>query len=197
MTVYIAADIHQQVFRVLLTALSHPGRMCPIDISSIHDNAGELLLATAQCLMDHEVTFAMAAPDFDDLAQEIARSTGAGKVPPQEADYVFVMDAVSNGLAARVKRGTLAYPDTGATIIYQLPTLADSRASAGAHSLSLSLSGPGIHDPRSPEVPGLESRELKLLGQVNHEYPLGVDAFFLFGNRAVMGLPRSTRIEVN
>jgi alpha-D-ribose 1-methylphosphonate 5-triphosphate synthase subunit PhnH len=197
MTVYIAADIHQQVFRVLLSALSNPGRMCPIVINGIHDHAGELLLATAQCLMDHEVTFAMAAPNFAELAQEIAQSTGAGEVPPQEADYVFVMDAVSNGLAARVKRGTLAYPDTGATIIYQLPALADSRASAGPLSPSLSLSGPGIRDTCSPEIPGLEIRELKLLGEVNHAYPQGVDAFFLFGNRAVMGLPRSTRIEVN
>ena len=197
MTNRFTADTHQQLFRVLITALSHPGRVCPVDISGIYEGSGELLLATAQCLMDHEVTFAMAGPDFADLAQKISHRSGAVEVELQKADYLFVMKALSNGLATQAKRGTIEYPDTGATIIYQLPPISEGRARTGPPMPSVSFSGPGIRTACSPETPGLEIRELILLGQANHEYPLGVDAFFLFGNQAIMGLPRSTRIEVN
>lgn len=197
MTLHSATETNQQLFRVLLTALSHPGQLCPVDITGIHDATAGLLLAAAQCLMDHEVAFAVAGSARSDLAGQISRSTGAAQVAPEVADFLVVTDASSKGLAARARRGTHDYPDTGATIIYQLSPLLNDHADAGPSSPAVALSGPGIRTTRAPEMPGLDTRELILLGQINDEYPLGVDAFFLSGNRALMGLPRSTRIEVN
>jgi alpha-D-ribose 1-methylphosphonate 5-triphosphate synthase subunit PhnH len=43
---------------------------------------------------------------------------------------------------------------------------------------------------------GIAIEEFQELMAVNADYPLGVDAFFVRPSGEVMGLPRSTRIQV-
>ena len=48
----------------------------------------------------------------------------------------------------------------------------------------------------APEMGGIAIEEFQELMAVNADYPLGVDAFFVRPSGEVMGLPRSTRIQV-
>jgi alpha-D-ribose 1-methylphosphonate 5-triphosphate synthase subunit PhnH len=43
---------------------------------------------------------------------------------------------------------------------------------------------------------GIPAPELQALSEVNADYPLGVDAFFVRPSGEVMAIPRSTRIQV-
>ena len=45
-------------------------------------------------------------------------------------------------------------------------------------------------------MPGVPPAEFQALMTVNADYPLGVDALFVRPGGELMGLPRSTRIQV-
>ncbi len=45
-------------------------------------------------------------------------------------------------------------------------------------------------------MPGVPLAEFEQLMSVNADYPLGVDVFFVRPGGELMGLPRSTRIQV-
>jgi alpha-D-ribose 1-methylphosphonate 5-triphosphate synthase subunit PhnH len=86
-----------------------------------------------------------------------------------------------------MKRGTLEYPDGGATLVYLIEEIAGE---GGATELS----GPGVNGTASPLFIGLAASELMGLREINAEYPLGVDAMFLDTNGRIACIPRSTRI---
>jgi alpha-D-ribose 1-methylphosphonate 5-triphosphate synthase subunit PhnH len=88
----------------------------------------------------------------------------------------------------RLRTGSADYPDSSATLVY----LVDSLAATGG---DLTWKGPGIPGSVSPEVKGLARDEWHALQLANSSYPIGLDAFFLDRTGQVMALPRSTRIE--
>jgi phosphonate C-P lyase system protein PhnH len=145
--------------------------------------------------MDHEVTFALSDGWDDALHRELAQRTGAHSTNWEQADFVFIAGGTSAGRAATAKRGSLAYPDEGATLVYCVPALTEAGTEEKAHQRTR-LSGPGIEHPGSPGLAGLSMAEYDLLQAVNADYPIGVDAFVVQGNQYIMGLPRSTYIEV-
>ncbi|MGB5985971.1 MAG: phosphonate C-P lyase system protein PhnH, partial [Desulfobacterales bacterium] len=181
---------------VLLAALSHPGRLYPVEVPDSEGLPGDLLLSVAATLLDHEVTFALTQPLRASLANAIRRCSGAAQTVPERADFIFVEGASSNNQIAAAKRGTSLYPDDGATAVYQVPASHTSDPQS-ARATGVTLSGPGIPAPSNPLSLPLDIEELILLSTINADYPMGVDAFILQGNRAVMGLPRSTRITVD
>ncbi|MEO1318815.1 MAG: phosphonate C-P lyase system protein PhnH, partial [Pseudomonadota bacterium] len=81
--------------------------------------------------------------------------------------------------------GTADYPDRSTTLIVELGALKGGQP--------LSLSGPGINGSVtvSPDLP--EGAVAALAGN-RARFPLGVDLYLTAGE-AVMGLPRSTRVE--
>jgi alpha-D-ribose 1-methylphosphonate 5-triphosphate synthase subunit PhnH len=91
-----------------------------------------------------------------------------------------------------LKRGSLACPEQGATVLYGVELLeGDSYAESG-----LRFSGPGVDGFAEPLIRGLPFKELLYLKKINQEFPLGIDALFVDRKGRLMGLPRSTRIEV-
>ena len=88
------------------------------------------------------------------------------------------------------RRGTLEYPDSGATVIYLVDKLGETGGEADMH-------GPGINGTIRPLISGLDQAELGLLRKTNAEFPLGLDALFLDTDGRIMCIPRSTRIGVN
>lgn len=193
-------DVHQNdplqaLFRLLLNAMSCPGVGHNIRLEH-HGEHDTLLLQTAQCLIDHEITFHLLGEHPQGLAQSIAVSTGAMDAELLHADFIFIAGDSSNGQAGKVKRGTLAYPDQGATLIYQLPSAPPTTLKTDRLE-NVVLTGPGIRNSAFPPVAGLKVEEFALLRDINAEYPLGVDTFIIWGNAHIMAIPRSTSIEVN
>jgi alpha-D-ribose 1-methylphosphonate 5-triphosphate synthase subunit PhnH len=187
----VAANEHlqtQEAFRILLQALSRPGEILPFTPAD-RDAALPVLLQT---LLDHEVNFQVIGPDRDLLAPMIADLTGSRLTEAATADFLIVTQGSSQGAILAAKRGTLEYPDQGATVIYLVAGLGGQQQDA----LRLKLRGPGVATARQVLISGLQAEEILALRKVNEEFPLGVDCFFLDQEGRVMGLPRSIILEV-
>ncbi|UCI31703.1 phosphonate C-P lyase system protein PhnH [Mesorhizobium sp. B4-1-4] len=163
-------------FEEMMWALSRPGFVRTLP------SGGWAVMA--ESLLDRECSFhVMNDPDF---AQSLARS-GARAVSIDAADYVFTTIETENKVAAlsSLRIGTLAYPDEAATLIALV------RFGFGQ---GLRLTGPGIKDSVTIALDGVDPSFWRMRAKAIR-YPLGFDVYLVDGDD-VIGLPRSTRIEV-
>lgn len=172
----IADSRTNATFEEIMWALSRPGLVRTLP------SAG--LAAIGECLLDAECSFAVV--DDAEFARALSK-TRARSVPLQEADYVFATaDTPEKTLEfAKLRIGTLNYPDHAATLF--IP----ARFGFGAR---LMLTGPGIKDRVTIAMDGIDPSFWRVRAQAVR-YPLGWDVYLVDGDR-VIGLPRSTRIEV-
>lgn len=162
-------------FGALMWALSRPG--------TVQDLPSDDPTLIAEALIDRECRVWCADPV---LSTRIARF-GAQLVPVALADHVFLplADMAALDLVAQVPVGSELYPDAGATII----------APAGfGQGQRLCLTGPGIETKAVIALDGIDPGFWPLRS-ARCRYPIGFDLFLTCGAQ-VMGLPRSTRIEV-
>ncbi|WP_234685115.1 phosphonate C-P lyase system protein PhnH [Bradyrhizobium monzae] len=163
-------------FEEIMWALSRPGLVRTLP------SAG--LAAIGESLLDAECSFAVV--DDAEFARVLSKN-GARSAPMQEADYVFATadTAEKTSQFAKLRIGSLNYPDHAATLF--IP----ARFGLGAR---LMLSGPGIKDGVTVAVDGIDPSFWRVRAQAVR-YPLGWDVYLVDGDH-VIGLPRSTRIEV-
>jgi alpha-D-ribose 1-methylphosphonate 5-triphosphate synthase subunit PhnH len=194
-------------FRVILQGMSHPGKTYALSgpptpssdtgTSSLSypgkkaalpnlPGAETGVIEILGCLIDNEVSFAVIGDK--DMEKAISRHTDSLPVSAEEADFIIVRQGTTRGNLANFKRGSLEYPDTGATVIYLVEAL--------SQATGVVLSGSGINGTVSLQITGLDPSELQLLRQVNSEFPLGVDAIFLDQSGHIACIPRSSRIGV-
>ncbi|MGZ9720539.1 phosphonate C-P lyase system protein PhnH [Rhizobium miluonense] len=163
-------------FEDLMWALSRPGQ--PRDMS------GEGFWGLAESLLDRECSFHC---EDDASLSVLLAATGARPTPLTEADYVFAaIDAPAKVKAlASLRIGSLAYPDDAATLFVP------ARFGAGQR---LRLSGPGIKDSVTIDIDGVDPAFWQMRAKAIR-YPLGWDLYLVDGKR-LLGIPRSTKIEV-
>ena len=161
-------------FEALMWALSRPG-----SVQSLPESG---MAGIAEALLDRECrVFCKDAA----LAGRVA-SFGAALVPVAMADHCFMSPegARALDLLAQVQVGSALYPDAGTTVV----------ANAGfGTGQRLRLTGPGIDtftDIALSVAPAFWSLRAELC-----RYPAGFDLFLICGAQ-VIGLPRSTTIEV-
>lgn len=179
----------QETFRMLLDAMSHPGRIC----RSAEPPGEDPLLVLARSILDREVSFNVLPASRTDLQQAIWVQTRARISDPERADFLFVARAGSDGFIRRVKRGTAEYPDRSTTVIYHAHALAEG----GSNGASVSLRMPGVPERLTVEIHGIPASEFRLLHEVNSAYPLGVDTVFVDNAGGVLCIPRYVVIEVH
>jgi phosphonate C-P lyase system protein PhnH len=184
--------LQQQIFRVLLRAMSRPGLRCALPVNG-EGGSVELLRAVLETLLDIEVTFALAGGGQSLSEQEITRWTHARASAVEEADFLVVHGAESGGLLDLLKRGRLDAPDRSATVIFLMPEAAIRKDPAAA----VRFSGPGVDPEQSSTavLSGVPRREFSAIRKANADYPCGIDCFFLYPDGAVVGLPRSVTVE--
>jgi alpha-D-ribose 1-methylphosphonate 5-triphosphate synthase subunit PhnH len=184
----------QKNYRRLLQALSRPGRIVRLEApDGLSPHAAAT--AVAECLLDPEVAFCVSGNGGAQALQAaIAAATGARSAPLEAADFVFFTGAGCREGVRRARRGRPESPEEGATLVY----CTDPQPARVSERFRVRLTGPGISGPGgiAPEMHGIPVEEFQELMSVNADYPLGVDAFFLRPGGEVMGLPRSTRIQV-
>ncbi len=173
------------IFRIILKGMSHPGKVYRLPVFTGGEHSVADLLG---CLMDNEVSFAVI--DDRDLETVLARHTNSSQVSSEDADYIIVRNGTTRGKLAGFKRGSLEYPDTGATIVYLVDDLSEGKG-------GIVLSGPGVKGTVFLRITGIDPGELQLLSEINSEFPLGVDAIFLDRGWNIACIPRSSRIGVN
>lgn len=157
-------------FAALMWALARPGR--------VRDLPEPGMAGIARALCDRECR---VHADDPGLAAVLA-ATDAAAVPAEKADHVF---AETPPDLTRLAAGSALDPDDGATVV--LP------AGLG-RGTALRLTGPGIEDEAVVHVDGPEPAFWAGRAAACR-YPAGVELFLVDGAR-VMGLPRSTQIEV-
>jgi len=181
--------IHQDhaTFRAVLQAMSHPGTPCRLPAQESMTGEHAKLIQLLSCLMDNEVSFSIVGDDCGRLAADLVQHTGSPRADISESDFVIAVRGTTDGLLSRIKRGTLEYPDGGATLVYLVDDIAGEGGTA-------ELSGPGVNGTLRPLFTGLSAPELSGLREINAEYPLGVDAMFLDTDGRIACIPRSSRI---
>jgi|SRR5579871_4491209 len=172
----------QKVFRLLLDAMSYPGRVFDIG-NAIDESPAELGIAA--CLIDDRVTFADPDGRLDPRERGMLRSTC---VAPELADYIL-HDASCPPLPEYAPRlGDIYRPDDSATLVL-------SGTAVGDGPLALILEGPGIEQQVELRLDGFDSRWFIARERWVSNFPQGVD-IFLCDRRRVAALPRTCRLSV-
>lgn len=186
-----AAFDSNAVFRVLLDAMSRPGRIydLPLSIAS-PDGLNATTTATLLAMADMDTTIWMSpscatkaatdhlkfhcgCPITDDVKQ------ADFAVAPGNDDLSFITD---------LPVGNAEYPDQSATLILMVDEISDAP--------SLTLKGPGIKDTHSLSISGLPASFHAWRAENHHLFPCGVDVIFASPTQ-IAALSRTTRIEVN
>ena len=162
-----------EAFDALLWSLSRPGQVRTLP------TAGETALISA--LLDREC----AASCDDSLLIPAIMQTGAAVADIAMADHVFLGQSANPARLKGVRLGSDLYPDDGATVIV--------RGQIGS-GRGLTLKGPGVDGALDIQLDGI-SAEFWQTRKTLIRYPMGFDLFVLDGSK-VMGLPRSTNVEV-
>lgn len=166
-------------FEALMWALARPG--------SVQTLPAPGFATVAEVLLDRECRVFTA----DAALARFVVSLGSASVPVAQADHCFLSLADAGGLALlqQVSVGSALYPDAGATV------LAQAEFGPGqTEGQRLRLRGPGIETATEIRLGGL-APGLWPLRAARCRYPAGFDLFLLCGAQ-VIGLPRSTQIEV-
>lgn len=188
----------QQVFRVVLDALSRPGRtfsLTNIDLE-VPASLGKCRALVARTLLDHNTSFHIA--DANQLAEEYIRRTTSSRVAAiEEAEFVFLNGTSPAYLAELPSSGDLLYPETAATLLLQVAEVSQDPLE---ECLELRITGPGVETIQSVYVSGLDRDLIRTIASRNVEYPLGLDTLlccdFSVGRTCVVGLPRTAAIEI-
>lgn len=162
-------------YDALMWALARPGEIQALPCCDF--------AVLAETLVDRECqVFACDAA----LAARIA-VTGAYLAETDQADHAFLALDTPAGVAAlgQLPTGSHLYPDEGATVF--------ASAAIGTGRL-LRLSGPGIETTVDIRIGGL-CDEVWAIRRARCLYPTGFELFLIDGDK-VLGLPRSTIIEV-
>jgi alpha-D-ribose 1-methylphosphonate 5-triphosphate synthase subunit PhnH len=173
-------------FTALMWALSFPGR-----VRRLPTTGPTAIECIAEALIDLETTY--YTPDRE-LAGRLAL-TGARAAPHSVAKYHFYPKLAGTDAENLVEAptGSFAFPDDSATIVVGGVSVRDV-PSHGQALTRLRLRGPGISGVTELALEGVPP----VLWNVREQairYPLGWD-IFLVGDGAVVGLPRTTVVEV-
>ena len=181
----------QQVFRAVLDAFAHPGRI--VALSSTIEVPAPLSLATAGFLLtlvDRETPLYLA-PAFssDEAVQYVRFHTGAPLVL-RKADAVFAVisadrAAPPDGYLGGFAVGSDAWPDRSATLVIELPSLHGGPRRT--------LRGPGIEDTAEIDVAGLDASFWGEWAANKALFPCGVDVVFAAGAE-LLALPRGIAV---
>lgn len=174
----------QKAFRSIMQAMAQPGLIVTLD--GFGEAPGPLMpaaTATLVTLCDFETSL-WVSPRFLEAAAWLRFQTDA-RVAAEAADAAFgLVEAAELDIAA-FDAGSPAYPDRGATVVVQCPSLTDGPA--------LSLAGPGIAATERFAVAGLPAGFAAQARASRQRFPLGIDLLFACG-ADILALPRSTRI---
>lgn len=179
----------QACFRALLDALAEPGTVRPVaGLVEAPAPLSPVAAAVVATLADFETTIWRGATLRNPAVDAwIAFHTGARLVDdPGEATFALLADVEDRVAWDRFALGTDLDPSTSTTVILQVAGFTD-----GAR---YRLAGPGIETTRDVAVSGAPADLAARRRADQALFPRGID-LVLAGPTAIVGLPRTTRIE--
>ena len=176
----------QTAFRRVLDALSRPGR--PVTLGrSVKGLPLEAAMAHLLLALTDDDT-AVWWQYSDKVAAEWLRfHTGARVASAQcEAAFAVLTDASAMLALETFAQGSMASPETSATLLMEVPSL-----DAGP---AVEWRGPGIQTVQTVRIAGLPDNFWTQWHANHARFPQGVDIVFCCANQA-LGLPRTTRVR--
>lgn len=189
----------QTVFRTLLNALSRPGTIesieTPLPAADAADaaadgtpRAGLAAFAALLALADYATPIWLAQPDAALAAALRFHADAPLAATPRDAAFAYVHEAASLPPLDAFAHGTAESPEQSATVFVRVDSLTGGTP--------LTLSGPGIQTTQAFSPVGLSARFWQERAALAPLFPCGIDFYFVCGAR-IVGLPRTTRVEVN
>ena len=178
----------QRLFRSVLDAFSHPGRI--VELRDAPAGPGTLSPAAAAFLLtfaDRETPLWLeAGVDKQEVRDFLRFHAGAPLVHAREAAAFGVIIGGGGEPFAGFAIGTDTYPDRAATLVIEVPALEGGRATIWR--------GPGIDGEIRVAIDGLGDGFWPAW-MANHAlFPCGVDLVFASESRLI-ALPRSVAVE--
>ena len=176
-------------FRTMLEALSRPGSVHTLpEVSPPPKSMPGGMAALCLALADLDAPLWLDPAADPDCGDWLRFNCGCPLVQsPAEASLACVLDPARMPPLAAYRQGEPEYPDRSATVFIAVKDLAEGGG--------VRLTGPGIKRERAFKATGLPEGFWKQWKDNSAGYPMGVDVFFVSGNR-IAGLPRSVRAEV-
>jgi alpha-D-ribose 1-methylphosphonate 5-triphosphate synthase subunit PhnH len=178
----------QRLFRDILEAFSHPGRIvalprAPKAVGPLSQAATAFVLT----LVDRDTPLWLAPEFATQAVTDFVRFHAGASIVPNEADALFaVLTPDRTPLLDGFAIGSDPYPDRSATLVIEVPSLTSGPA---RH-----LRGPGI-DGRAPFTVGGLPSSFADEWKANHAlFPCGIDLVFTAGAE-LLALPRSIIVE--
>lgn len=182
----------QVTFRAVMQALAEPGTLQTLPeatLAALEPPAGLSRGAAAilLALADFE-TPVYLGDNARDIAAYLRFHAGCPIVDePAKSTFAHVAGSAALDDLGRYALGTLEYPDRSTTLVVEVKSLTEGTA--------LTLAGPGIATTRAARLSPIHPDLVRQLADNNAPFPQGVDLLFTDG-RAVIGLPRSTRVTI-
>ena len=178
----------QRVFRAVLDAFSHPGRIIavPVDI----ETPGALSAAATAFLLtlvDRETPLWLA-PDLDsaEVRDFVRFHTGAPIVSDAAAAAFALVTPARQPMLDGFAIGSDPYPDHSATLVIQVPALRGGP--------TRTLRGPGIDGSTTAGIAGLADSFWSEWTANRALFPCGADLVFA-ADSELLALPRSIAVE--
>jgi alpha-D-ribose 1-methylphosphonate 5-triphosphate synthase subunit PhnH len=178
----------QRLFRVVLDAFAHPGRV--VSLPDPPAGPGTICPATAAYLLtlvDRDTPLWLAS-EFDlPAVRDFVRFHTGAPIVAERGDAVFAVRA--HDIASSLEGfaiGTDPCPDRSATLVIEVPVLGAGTARRWR--------GPGIAGETAVAVGGLAADFWRAWADNHALFPCGVDIVFAAGSQ-LLALPRSIAVE--
>ena len=169
--------LNRDNFRSMMNVLSMPGT-----VEKIEPLFESNMLAIANTLLYSEVSFFYDGKEEFSLIEAI---TNAKNEEPEHADYIF-SDELNEFLFNKGKVGTSKDPEYSSTYVFKCKDF---------DGLDVRLSGPGINGHKDVKLP-VDKSFVEFFKEKNSYYPLGNEVFFLNEDGEIIGVTRTTKMEV-
>jgi alpha-D-ribose 1-methylphosphonate 5-triphosphate synthase subunit PhnH len=187
----------QRVFRALLDGLARPGSIVSLDAAlpanhAMRDGlAGRVPLAAFASLLaltDYSTPVFLERDDGT-FADALRFHASAPLTQTREhAAFAYIDDASQMSSLAAFSQGEPETPEDAATLFIRVPSLTEGEP--------LQWRGPGIETARTVRIAGLPRAFWQERAELTAQFPCGIDCYLVAG-ASVIGLPRTTHVEVN
>jgi len=181
-------DDANSVFRQVLDALAHPGRIVRVAQPTRvpRGGLGRAAIGVAMALADFETPVWLDAAAAPAGAHLRFHCNCAIVSEPDQASFLFVAEAEGLPDLAALPLGSDTYPDQGATLVIEVATLDPVGA--------LTLRGPGIDGQTQLGVGGLPADFWPVRAALAPLFPRGIDLLLACGDLLV-AVPRTTLVR--
>ncbi|WP_028925651.1 phosphonate C-P lyase system protein PhnH [Pseudonocardia acaciae] len=173
----------QQTFRAVLDALARPGQVfrLPVDHrlpAALWPTLALADLGTGVCLLDPDRRW----------AESVRTATSAPAVPLERARLVAALRPITGDEVRALHRGSAGAPERAALL-----SVAVESIDGGPRTWL--LSGPGVPGVKKIAPAGVPDDLVTARRDAVAGFPAGIDVLLVAPDGAVLGLPRTTRIE--